>query len=112
MDRKRVGVLMGGTSAEREVSLRTGEGVARALEGRGHDVVRIAVGDSGASRVRGNGGRGRGIDELLREVRVDVAFIALHGRGGEDGCVQGLLELLRVPYTGASELASGLAMDM
>jgi D-alanine-D-alanine ligase len=98
--RKRVGVLMGGLSAEREVSLRTGEGVATALEERGHDVVRIAWGP-----------QSRGLEEMVREARIDVAFIALHGRGGEDGCVQGALELLGIPYTGSSVLASALAMD-
>jgi D-alanine-D-alanine ligase len=87
-------------SAEREVSLRTGAGVAAALESRGHDVVRITF------------GRGTpGIDELVRAADIDVAFVALHGRGGEDGCVQGLLELLSVPYTGSSVLSSALAMD-
>ncbi len=100
MNRRRVGVLMGGWGAEREVSLRTGAGVAAALEHRGHDVVRI-VWEKGGS----------GLDELLRTARVDVAFVALHGRGGEDGCVQGLLELMGIPYTGSGVLASALAMD-
>ena len=100
MSTKRVGVLMGGLSAEREVSLRTGAGVAEALEERGHEVVRIAFGPET-----------RGIDQLVREAEIDVAFLALHGRGGEDGCIQGLLELLGVPYTGSSVLASALAMD-
>jgi D-alanine-D-alanine ligase len=77
---------MGGLSSERDVSLRTGDGVATALEERGWDVVRIAFGPST-----------RGIDQLLR--------------GGEDGCVQGLLELLGIPYTGSSVLSSALAMD-
>lgn len=103
MSTRRVGVLMGGLSAEREVSLRTGEGVATALEARGHEVVRIDFG--GAENAA------RGLDELLRAAKVDVAFIALHGRGGEDGCVQGMLELMRIPYTGSSVLASALAMD-
>ena len=97
---RRVGVLMGGMSAERDVSLRTGEGVACALEARGHDVVRIAFGPTT-----------RGVDELVRAAKIDVAFLALHGKGGEDGCVQGLLELLGVPYTGSGVLASALAMD-
>jgi D-alanine-D-alanine ligase len=92
---------MGGLSAEREVSLKTGEGVAAALEARGHDVVRIDFGADGAG----------GPDEMLRAAKVDVAFIALHGRGGEDGCVQGMLELMRIPYTGSNVLASALAMD-
>ena len=100
MKAKRVGVLMGGMSAEREVSLRTGEGVAAALEARGHEVVRGAFGPDTA-----------GVDEMLRAARIDVAFLALHGRGGEDGCIQGLLELLGIPYTGSSVLASALAMD-
>src|ERR1700733_3789431 len=100
MSRSRVGVLMGGWSAEREVSLRTGDGVATALESRGHDVVRVVWSDDGT-----------GLDERLRAADVDVAFLALHGRGGEDGCVQGLLELMGVPYTGSSVLASALAMD-
>src|SRR5580692_350948 len=100
MSERRVGVLMGGMSAEREVSLRTGDGVATALEGRGYDVERIVFGPGT-----------RGIDELLRAARIDVAFLALHGKGGEDGCIQGLLELLGIPYTGSGVLASALAMD-
>src|ERR1041384_5133906 len=89
MKKRRVGVLMGGTSGEREVSLRTGEGVASALEQRGHDVVRVGIGE------------GR-ID--VRDI--DVAFLALHGRMGEDGCIQGMLELLGIPYTGSNVLSS------
>ncbi len=100
MSNRRVGVVMGGLSAEREVSLRTGEGVASALRSRGHDVEPIVWGPGTA-----------GIDQLLREADVDVAFLALHGRGGEDGCVQGLCELLGIPYTGSSLLSSALAMD-
>jgi D-alanine-D-alanine ligase len=100
MKRARVGVLIGGLSAEREVSLKTGEGVATALEGLGYEVARIVSGPDT-----------RGIDQLVREAAIDVAFVGLHGRGGEDGCVQGLLELLGIPYTGSSVLASALAMD-
>jgi D-alanine-D-alanine ligase len=100
MAKRRVGVLMGGMSAEREVSLRTGEGVVAALQSKGHDVARIVFGPDT-----------RGVDELVRAAAIDVAFVALHGRGGEDGCVQGMLELLGVPYTGSSVLASALAMD-
>ena len=100
MNSRRVGVLMGGMSAERDVSLRTGEGVAAALESRGHDVVRIAFGPDTP-----------GVDEMLRKADIDVAFLALHGRGGEDGCIQGLLELMGIPYTGSSVLGSALAMD-
>lgn len=100
MKKRRVAVVMGGTSAEREVSLRTGDGVARALESLGYRVVRVVFGP-----------KTRGVDELLREAHVDAAFLALHGRGGEDGCVQGLCELLGIPYTGSNVLASALAMD-
>src|SRR5271165_2376551 len=100
MRKKRVGVLMGGCSAEREVSLRTGEGVAEALEGRGYAVTRLVWSLDGPQP-----------DELLRAHAVDVVFVALHGRGGEDGCVQGLLELRGIPYTGSGVLASALAMD-
>jgi D-alanine-D-alanine ligase len=89
-------VLLGGLSSEREVSLRSGEAVLAALSMRGHDVIPIYVdGD---------------IDVALRQERIDAAFIALHGRGGEDGCVQGLLEMLGIPYTGSGVLASALAM--
>jgi D-alanine-D-alanine ligase len=98
MKKRRVGVLMGGTSGERDVSLRTGEGVARALEARGHEVARVVCGKDP-------------IDRAIRDAEIDVAFLALHGRGGEDGCIQGMLELMGIPYTGSSVLASALAMD-
>lgn len=94
---KRIGVLYGGRSTEREVSLRTGKAVFTALQNAGRNVVLIDVGQDVAQR-------------LLQE-RVEVAFIALHGRWGEDGCIQGLLESLQIPYTGSGVLASGIAMD-
>jgi D-alanine-D-alanine ligase len=94
---KRVGVLMGGLSAEREVSIASGDAIAAALERRGHDVVKIYV--------------DRDIDRVLRQNPIDLAFIALHGTYGEDGCIQGLLEVLGIPYTGSDVLASALAMD-
>lgn len=94
---RRIGVLLGGLSAEREVSLNTGEAVAKALEGRGYDVRRIDV--------------GRDIATRLSADPIDVAFIALHGRWGEDGCIQGLLESLFIPYTGSGVLGSAAAMD-
>jgi D-alanine-D-alanine ligase len=98
---RRVGVIMGASSGEREVSLRSGSAMAEALESRGHDVVRMALGqDFGAD-----------LASLLVRSRIDVAVLALHGRLGEDGCVQGLLELAGIPYTGSSVLASALAMD-
>ena len=96
---KRIGVVMGGTSAEREISLRSGRAVARALEKAGHDVVRLEISNQLHAL------------KMLNEARLDVAFLALHGRLGEDGCIQGMLELLGVPYTGSSVLASALAMD-
>ena len=96
MQPRRVGVLLGGLSSEREISLRTGEAVLAALTARGHAAVPIYV--------------DRDVDVALRQERIDAAFIALHGRGGEDGCVQGLLELLGIPYTGSGVLASALAM--
>lgn len=95
--KKHIGVLMGGMSAEREVSIESGEAVAKALESRGYQVSRIFVDHN--------------IDQTLRQTPVDVAFIALHGTYGEDGCVQGLLEILQIPYTGSGVLASALAMD-
>ncbi|HZZ83845.1 MAG TPA: D-alanine--D-alanine ligase [Anaeromyxobacteraceae bacterium] len=94
---KKVAVLHGGRSAEREVSLRTGQGCAEALRWRGHDVALLDVDLEVAA--------------ALRERRIDVAFVALHGRWGEDGCIQGLLESMGIPYTGSGVLASALGMD-
>lgn len=96
MKDKRIGVLMGGLSAEREVSLNSGAAVHKALLAQGYDAVAIDV--------------GRDLAAVLERERVQAAFIALHGRYGEDGCIQGLLELLRIPYTGSGVLASALAM--
>ena len=93
----RVGVLYGGTSAEREVSLMSGQGVYEALRGAGVDAHLFDTGRQGI--------------EALIAARFDRVFIALHGRFGEDGTVQGLLELLGIPYTGSGVLASSLAMD-
>jgi D-alanine-D-alanine ligase len=97
MGGRRVGVLMGGMSSEREVSLKTGEAVAESLQRLGHDVVRVFVDND--------------VDQVLRQSHIDVAFVALHGKYGEDGCIQGLLEILGIPYTGSGVLASALAMD-
>ncbi|HHO52498.1 MAG TPA: D-alanine--D-alanine ligase [Deltaproteobacteria bacterium] len=93
----RIGVLMGGLSTERSVSLKTGAAVAQALRSRGWDVVEVQV--------------GRDLPARLIEAGVDVAWIALHGRFGEDGCVQGLLEVMGIPYTGSGVRASAVAMD-
>lgn len=93
---KRVGVLLGGLSAERDVSLRTGQAVYETLRDRGYDARLVFV--------------DRDLDKVIRQSGIEVAFIALHGRFGEDGCVQGMLELMGIPYTGSSVLASSLAM--
>jgi D-alanine-D-alanine ligase len=94
---KRVAVLLGGRSAERPVSLSSGAGCANALRGEGFDVVEIDPMDGDLAA-------------MLTEAKPDAVFNALHGRWGEDGCVQGLLELLRIPYTHSGVLASALAM--
>lgn len=88
---------MGGLSAEREVSLKSGAAVHKALLARGYDAVAVDVGRDLAAR--------------LTDEKIEVAFVCLHGRYGEDGSVQGLLELMGIPYTGSGVLASALAMD-
>jgi len=93
---KRVAVLLGGLSAEREVSLVSGRDCAQALREEGFEVIEIDPGHNPESQIRA--------------AKPDVVFNALHGRWGEDGCVQGLLELLRIPYTHSGVLASALAM--
>jgi D-alanine-D-alanine ligase len=97
---RRVAVIMGGPSAEREVSLRSGRRVVEALLGRGYDAVGIDWTGADCN-----------LWTELRRERAEVAFIALHGTLGEDGCVQGLLECCAIPYTGSSVMASALAMD-
>ncbi|MCS6857637.1 MAG: D-alanine--D-alanine ligase [Sandaracinaceae bacterium] len=94
---KRIGVLMGGLGPEREVSLASGQAVLKALKNRGHEVVGIDVGSD--------------LPEVLEREGIEVAFLVLHGPYGEDGCIQGLLELKGIPYTGSGVLASALAMD-
>ncbi|MBW2731013.1 MAG: D-alanine--D-alanine ligase [Deltaproteobacteria bacterium] len=94
---KTIGVLMGGLSAEREISLLSGDAVLAALAERGYETIPIDM--------------SRDIAQRLSEVKVDLVFNALHGRYGEDGCIQGLLELLKLPYTGSGVLASALAMN-
>ena len=92
-----VGVLMGGMSSERPISIKSGKAVAEALRSRGYTVVEIDVTPDTPTK--------------LREHGVDVAWLALHGAFGEDGCVQGLLEIMRIPYTGSGVRASAIAMD-
>ncbi len=92
----RVGVLMGGTSNEREVSLCSGSAVLKALQDAGVDAVGIDLTDHWPTHIR--------------KANIQTAFIALHGTLGEDGCVQGLLEIMRIPYTGSGVTASALCM--
>jgi D-alanine-D-alanine ligase len=94
---KHVAVLMGGWSAEREVSLVSGAAVVEALKARDYEVSAIDVGHTVAA--------------TLAELKPDVCFNALHGRFGEDGCIQGVLETIGIPYTHSGVLASALAMD-
>ena len=94
---KHVAVLMGGWSSERPVSLSSGNACADALEAGGFRVTRIDV--------------GRDIADVLSRLRPEVAFNALHGPFGEDGSIQGLLEILDIPYTHSGVLASALAMN-
>jgi D-alanine-D-alanine ligase len=93
----RVGVLMGGLSTEHDVSMQSGAAVLGALKARGWDAVAIHV--------------DRHLPATLIEHRVDVAWVCLHGRFGEDGCVQGLLEVMGIPYTGCDVRSSAVAMD-
>lgn len=103
MDKRRdlkervIGVLMGGLSSEREVSLKSGNAVLGGLIRSGYKAVAIDV--------------GLDLAEQLRKKGIETAFIALHGRWGEDGTVQGLLEMMGIPYTGSGVLGSALAMD-
>ncbi|MCE9506879.1 MAG: D-alanine--D-alanine ligase [Alphaproteobacteria bacterium] len=96
---KTVAVLMGGWSSEREVSLSSGRSCAKALRDKGYTVREIDV--------------KRDLKDLISQLepKPDVAFNALHGRGGEDGCIQGVLEILGIPYTHSAPLASALAMN-
>jgi D-alanine-D-alanine ligase len=99
MSHRKVSVIMGGTSSERQVSLASGEAVLAALTEQGVDARAVVLGPEEDSLA------------TLTSAKMDAAFLALHGKLGEDGCVQGLLELLGVPYTGSSVLSSALAMD-
>ncbi|OLO42598.1 D-alanine--D-alanine ligase [Alkalihalophilus pseudofirmus] len=93
----KIGVLYGGTSAEREVSLSSGKGIIEALSKKGHEVVGI---DFHPQRIK----------EII-DLDVDIVYIGLHGRFGEDGRIQALLEMLNIPYVGSGVLGSALAMD-
>lgn len=97
MNAKRIGVLLGGLTAERDASMRAAEAVLAALREAGHDATPIFV--------------DRDVDVAVRQARIDVAFLALRGRYGGDGCLQGVLEMLGIPYTGSGVLASSLATN-
>lgn len=97
MKDKEIGILLGGVSAERDISLKTGEAMFQALKARGYRVQKVFVDAD--------------IDRVLRQTTLDVAVIALHGTYGEDGCIQGMLETMGIPYTGSGVLPSALAMD-
>lgn len=94
---KRTAILMGGLSAEREISLKTGNAVLKALQENGCNVIAVDVGHD--------------LPTQLRDARAEQAFICLHGRYGEDGTVQGLLEMMQIPYTGSGVMSSSMAMD-
>jgi D-alanine-D-alanine ligase len=95
--KKKIGVLMGGLSSEREVSLASGNAILEALKGKGYDAVAVDV--------------GRDVGEKLRKSGVEIAFNGLHGKLGEDGAIQGLLEILGIPATGSGILASAMGMN-
>jgi len=96
-DPGRVAVLMGGLSTERSISFKSGKAVAAALRSLGFDVVEVDATQD--------------VDRILRQERIDTAFPVLHGKWGEDGCIQGLLEYMGIPYAGPSVFAAALTMD-
>ncbi len=97
LSQMKIGVVMGGLSNEREVSLVTGSAVLESLKGMGLDCVKIDM--------------ERNFFVQTKNAAIDIAIIALHGRYGEDGCVQGALEIMDIPYTGSGVMASAIAMD-
>jgi len=97
MKLKKIGVLLGGVSGEREISLKTGTAALEALLSLGYTAVAIDVGHD--------------LPQRLQDEKIDIAFIALHGRFGEDGRVQGLLEMMQIPYTGSGVMASSMTID-
>jgi D-alanine-D-alanine ligase len=97
LKKSKIAVLMGGLSAEREISLKTGQAVLKALLESGCNAVAVDVGHD--------------LPGQLRVTEAEVAFICLHGRYGEDGTVQGLLEMMRIPYTGSGVMSSSMVID-
>ena len=94
---RRIGVILGGVSAERAISLQTGRAILRSLRRQGFHAVAVDA--------------ARPLARTLERLKINFAYLALHGPGGEDGAVQGLLQWLKIPYTGSGILASALAMD-
>ena len=96
----KVAVLMGGISSEREISMSSGKGVEKALKNLGYTTKAIVVGTDLSKLISD-----------LKRFKPDVVFNALHGKGGEDGCIQGLLNWMKIPYTHSGVLASSVGMD-
>lgn len=94
---KRIGVIAGGISAERDVSLRSGMAVYSALQNKGYNVVFLDVQSN--------------VAQMIQSEKIDIAFLVLHGGWGENGAIQGMLEVMNIPYTGSGVMASALAMD-
>jgi D-alanine-D-alanine ligase len=97
LKKKRIGVIMGGWSSEREISLRSGANVYSSLKRQGFKATKIDI--------------KRNFAEQIKKARIDIAFIVLHGKPGEDGTIQGFFELLNIPYTGSDVVASAIGMD-
>ncbi|MGN0018096.1 MAG: D-alanine--D-alanine ligase [Candidatus Gastranaerophilaceae bacterium] len=95
---KKIGVLCGGMSSEKDVSMRSGKNCYEALKRLGYNNAELIVVDEN-------------IAQVLQEKQIDIAYIALHGKYGEDGCIQGLLEILKIPYTGCGVMASSICMN-
>ena len=95
---KRIGVLCGGMSSEKDVSIKSGKNCFEALKRLGYNNSELIIVDEN-------------IAQVLKEKKIDVAYIALHGKYGEDGCIQGLLEILKIPYTGCGVMASSICMN-
>jgi D-alanine-D-alanine ligase len=112
MKKLKVGVLLGGISSEREISLITGRGIYSNLDRKKYQVYLIEMAQDGRLFLIPEKGKKRLLNLLHSDRKlIDLMFIALHGEGGEDGAIQGLLEILNIPYTGSGILASALAMN-
>ncbi|MEO0092232.1 MAG: D-alanine--D-alanine ligase [candidate division WOR-3 bacterium] len=97
LKKMRIGVIMGGWSSEREISLRSGENIYQSLRRQGFNSIKIDI--------------TRNFAQQIKDAKIDLAFIALHGKPGEDGTIQGFLELMGIPYTGSGVLASAIGID-